>query len=165
MHTTRYARESHTRAYLANDNDCSNFYPPRASTIHHPLASPTPRSRRASALACRTHLSSLDVPRRKVGAWKLGCVWRCRFAWPDVRRPELGRPTERWAREYGCTAVPFAFLPLLLLPICLLLGSMCHRPSLDVSHRKVGSWKYGWHNNTICFAPCVRWPPLVCVQQ
>ena len=40
MNTTRYTRESHTRVYIANVNDCASFYPPRASRSitpsHHP---------------------------------------------------------------------------------------------------------------------------------
>ena len=157
MHTTRYARESHTRAYLANDNDCSNFYPPRASTIHHPLASPTPRSHRASALGplCMLTCSS-DVPRRKVGAWEFGhaqfgavllgpmCAALSSDVLPFGRRGSTG--TQRYR----------------LLLICLLPGPMCHRPSSDVSRRKVGSWEYGCTTVPFASPPVFAGPPFVC---
>ena len=99
---------------------------------------------------------------------------------------ELRRQAGPWEFEYAqfgavllgpmCAALSSDVLPFgrrgstgtqryRLLLICLLPGPMCHRPSSDVSRRKVGSWEYGWHSGAFCFAPCVRLPPLVCAQQ
>ena len=155
MHTTRYARESHTRAYLANDNDCSNFYPPRASTIHHPLASPTPRSHRASALGplCMLTCSS-DVPRRKVGAWEFGrAQLGAVLLGPMCAALSSDVPTERWGvgvrAHNGTVCCSFA---------CC--SARCAPPELGRAPPTGGAVGVRVHNGAICFAPCVRWPPI-----
>ena len=105
---------------MANDNDCSNFYPPRASTIHHPLASPTPRSHRASALGPLCILTcSSDELHRKVGPWEFeyaqfGAVLlgpMCAALSSDVL--PFGRRGSTGTQRYR------------LLLICLLPGPMC----------------------------------------
>ena len=73
--------------------------------------------------------------------------------------PELGRPTERWAWKYGRVH------GATLLPLPLLLPrSDVHRPSSDVSRRKVGSWEYGCTTVPFASPPVFAGPPFVCSQ-
>ena len=141
---------------MANDNDCSNFYPPRASTIHHPLASPTPRSHRASALGplCMLTCSS-DELRHQAGPWEFeyaqfGAV----LLGPMCAALSLGVPPKG---GHGSTGTQRYRLHCCLFACC---PARCAPPELGRFSPKGGIVGVRVHNGAFCFAPCVRWPPI-----
>ena len=96
--------------------------PPRSPPTS--VASPTPRSRRASALGplCMLTCSS-DVPRRKVGAWEFGhAQFGAVLLGPMCAALSSDVPTERWGvgvRAHSGTVC------IAIVALCLLPGPMC----------------------------------------
>ena len=155
--TPRYARESHTRAYLANDNDCSKLL--SSKRLHdHPqhLASPHPRIASARLLldSCARRLVARTSPtlsgRGSSGVHDGAVCFAFAAAWNCVRVAlSLDASSSDGGGSSGTHTEPVHLS-------CLLVAR---------SPAKALGGSSGIERWTMCFAPFVRWPPLVCAQQ